>query len=192
VRDLLGGKSGKHIVDIDMTISQTYATLEFVLTDFFNSRGREVTERILLTETSKSRFGQMKVAKVLAGDQEDLDVACLKSRSFPENDPIRVNMVSTACAREGDGLPVRILVRVHARSHDYTFNRVYLEPFPNNATRLIDIYETGTQDGRQHLLRARCLQVPFRLVSTPSGAPLIIEYFTSTWGRGLTANAPAN
>jgi hypothetical protein len=58
VRDLLGGKSGKDIVD--MTISQTYATLGFALTDFFNSRGREVTERILLTETSKSRFGQMK------------------------------------------------------------------------------------------------------------------------------------
>jgi hypothetical protein len=42
-----------------MTISQTYATLVFALTDFFNSRGREVTERILLTETSKSRFGQI-------------------------------------------------------------------------------------------------------------------------------------
>jgi tRNA nucleotidyltransferase/poly(A) polymerase len=33
VRDLLGGKSGKDIVDIDMTISQTYATLGFALTD---------------------------------------------------------------------------------------------------------------------------------------------------------------
>jgi hypothetical protein len=153
VRDLLGGKSGTEIVDIDMTISQTYSALGFALTDFFNNRGREVTDRVLLTGTSKSRFGQMKVAK-MAGDQEDLDVACLKSRSFPENDPIRVNMVSPLLApeKEMDYLFGFSYVS-DARSRDYTFNSVYLEPFPKNASRLIDIYETGTQDAQQRLLR---------------------------------------
>jgi tRNA nucleotidyltransferase/poly(A) polymerase len=126
----------------------------------------------------------------MAGDQEDLDVACLKSRSFPENDPIRVNLVSPLLAQEKEMDYLFGFSYVSdARSRDYTFNSVYLEPFPNNATRLIDVYETGTQDAQQHLLRS--LLIPscslggdFPSCPTTVSTVLARTSLTLTTGRG--------